>query len=226
MSPLKCHTVQEAIWERAASAGPASLSPALIDHLVSCPACQDESRAVGELVTVTRALPDPAPPADVWLGFDEELERHLSRVENPLAAAWRQWGRRAMGVAAVLVVGFGLGLAAARMSGPSAAEQAAAQREAVLAALADDIRLEASLAQLEERLASEGRLPSGMVAGPAVPATEDAARLAEARAERERMRRLLIGVLAAEAEAEAHGFGYLDRRIAGIAGQHFLYFVP
>jgi hypothetical protein len=225
MSPLKCHTVQEAIWERAASAGPASLSPALIDHLASCPACQDESRAVGEMITVTRALPDPEPPADVWRGFDEELDRHLSRVESPLAAAWRQWGRRAMGVAAVLVVGFALGLAAARLSGPSAAEQAAAQREAVLAALADDIRLEASLAQLEERLA-EGKLPSGMVAGPAVPATGDAARLAEARAERERLRQLLIGVLAAEVEAEAHGFGYLDRRIAGIAGQHFLYIVP
>lgn len=226
MSPLKCHTVQEAVWERAGSAGPSSLSPALADHLASCSACQAESRAVGELMAATRALPDPAPPADLWVGFDEELGRALSRADWPLAAAWRRWGRRAASVAAVLAVGFALGLAAARLSGPSTAEQVAAERDALLAALANDARLEATLAEVEERLAGDEGRPTGMVAGPAVPAAEDAARLAEARAERERLRRLLIGVLASELESESHGFGYLDRRIAGIAGQHFLYFVP
>lgn len=225
MSPLKCHTVQEAIWERAASAGPTSLTPALADHLASCPSCQDESRASGELVAVTRGISDPEPPADLWDGFDEELSRRISQNDWALAAAWRKWGRRAASMAAVLVVGFGLGLAAAQLSGPSAEEQAALDREALLEVLGDDARLEAGLVEIEERLAARD-LPSGAVAGPAIPSAEDAARLADTQAERERLQRLLIAVLATELEAESRGFGYLDRRIAGIAGEHLLNFVP
>ncbi len=224
MSPLTCHTVHEALWERAASAGPAALSPALADHLASCPVCQAESRAVGELVAAAKELPDPVPPAGLWDGFDEALARRLDRGDRPLAALWRRWGRRATAAAAVLAVGFGLGFASARMRGPSADDQAARAREELLARLATDARIEGALEHIEERIAA--RAPAAMVAGPAVPSPEEAARLERDRAEREELRRLLTRVLASELEAETRGFSYLDRRIAGIAGEHLLYFTP
>jgi hypothetical protein len=50
--------------------------------------------------------------------------------------------------------------------------------------------------------------------------------MARGAAERERLRTLLLAALAAELETDSRGFGYLDRRIATITGQHFLYLVP
>ena len=226
MSPLTCHTVHHALWERAASAGPAALSPVLADHLASCPACQAESREVSDLLAATRALTDPVPPAGLWDGFDEALRRELARDRSVIAIAWRRWGSRATKVAAVLAVGIGLGFAAARLTGPAATDQAAREREALLARLATDARIESALAGIEGRLAAGDPVPSGMVAGPMAPAAEQAARLERARVEREELRRLLTLVLAAELESEAHGFAYLDRRIAGIAGEHLLYLTP
>lgn len=224
MSPLKCHTVHEAIWERAASAGPAPLSPALAHHLVSCAICQAESRAVAELVELAPALPDAPPPDRVWDGFDEELARRLAGGE-PLLGAWRRWGRRAASIAAVLVVGFALGVTAARMATPSVAERAAAERAAIFASLAEEARLEAYLASIEERLASQSGADA-FVAGPAAPSAEAGERLVRAAAERERLRRIVLALVAAELEAESYGFGYLDRRIASLAGERFLYIVP
>jgi hypothetical protein len=212
------------LWERAASAGPTPLSPVLADHLASCPACQAEGRAVGELLATTRALPDAAPPADLWDGFDEELARRLAHGRNPVVLAWRRWGSRVTKVAAILVVGVGLGFAAARMTDDAADDQAARERSALLARLAVDARIENALARVEEGIAATEA--SGMVAGAATPSAEAAARLERLRAERDELRRLLATTLAAEREAEAHGFGYLDRRIAGIAGGGLLEFVP
>ena len=229
MSPLKCHTVQEAIWERAASAGPSSLSPALADHLATCPGCQSESRAVGELLTVARSIADPEPPADLWDGFDEELDRRIAGARLAPAGAWDRWGRRATAMAAMLVLGIAIGIGATRVGGPSPADRAAADRAALVATLADDARLEAYLAQVETHL-DDARdrepLPAGLVAGPGAPSAEAAQRTRRAEAERERLRALLLATLVAELEAETHGFAYLDRRIADLAGEHYLYFVP
>ncbi len=224
MSPLTCHTVHEALWERAGSAGPAPLSPVLADHLASCPVCQAEGRAVGELLATTRALPDPAPPAGFWNGFDEALARRIAQGDHPIVLAWRRWGSRVTKIAAILVVGVGLGFAAARMTDGGAEERVARQQDALLARLAVDARIENALAEVEERLAASAA--SGMVAGSATPSAENAARLEELRAEREELRRLLARVVATEREAESHGFGYLDRRIADIAGQPLLDFIP
>ena len=102
MSPLHCNTVQEALWERAASSGPAALSPLLADHLGSCGACQRERHAVRELLEVTRMMPDPEPPDNIWDGFEAELQRRIARAESPLRRAWDQWGRRLSRVAAIL----------------------------------------------------------------------------------------------------------------------------
>jgi hypothetical protein len=228
MSPLKCHTVHEAIWERAASAGPAPLTPALAEHLTSCGACQAEGRAVADLLEVARTHPTPPPPVDIWEGFDEELHRQLSAAGRA-PTAWQRYGRRITSMAAVLVVGFALGLAAARLGGSSEGRRAAADRAARLAELAEDAQLEAYLLQVEERLAADragGPLPQGLVAGPGVPSAEAGERMARAAVERERLRMLLLAALAVELEAESRGFGYLDRRIATLAGQHFLYLVP
>lgn len=223
MSPLTCHTVHEALWERAGSAGPTPLSPVLADHLASCPVCQAEGRAVGELLATTRALPDPAPPAGFWNGFDESLARRIAQGDHPIVLAWRRWGGRVTKVAAILVVGVGLGFAAARMTDGGTEERAAREQD-LARSLAVDVRIESALAEVEERLAASAA--SGMVAGSATPSAENAAQLEELRAEREELRRLLTRVVAAEREAETRGFGYLDRRIADIAGQPLLDFIP
>lgn len=228
MSPLKCHTAREAIWERAASAGPVPLSTALADHLASCPVCQAETRAVSDLLEVTRSLPDPPPPLDLWDGFDEEVERRIDGEARPLVDLWRRWGRRAASMAAMLVVGFALGVAAMRLTAPSAAERTAAERQALLTALAQDARREAYLALIEDRLAATRALeplPGGLVAGSGVPSPDAGERMARSAAAEDRLRTLWLAAFSAELEMESHGFAYLDRRIASLAGQHFLYFV-
>ena len=42
---------------------------------------------------------------------------------------------------------------------------------------------------------------------------------------REQLRSLVLGMLVTEIESESHGFAYLDRRVAAIAGQQLLYFI-
>lgn len=241
MSPLHCNTVREALWERVASSGPEPLTPALAEHLASCSACQSERRAVRDLVEVSRAIVDPTPPADIWDGFDEELERRLDdEQESPLPLPG--WGRKVMGLAAMLVVGFGLGVVAMRSTERVQPTQAAAERDQLLAEiqaeLSNDARLDTYLTEIEELLvayhASEQgeavrtfreSLPRTLVAGPGVPSESDRLRLEAQRATREQLRTVVIGMLTSEIESERRGFGYLNRRIAEIAGQRLLYFV-
>ena len=50
MSPLHCSTVREALWERAASPGPAPLSPALaVEEIGRCSGTQFDPECVGLL---------------------------------------------------------------------------------------------------------------------------------------------------------------------------------
>lgn len=244
MSPLHCNTVQEALWERAGSTGPASLSPAMADHLAACPACQSERRSVGELLEASDRIGDPPPPQDLWDEFDAELEARLDGAEGQKArpeSAWSRWGRRGGMLAAMLVVGFGLGLVAMR-SLDSDREARLAAREDLLtelrAEIRNDARLESYLHEIEQLLVSyraaehgdavevfRRSLPSGMVAGPGVPTEADRIRLEQRRVAREQLRTVVLGMLASEIESERRGFDYLDRRIAEIAGQRLLYFV-
>lgn len=246
MSPLRCSTVKEAIWERAASAGPASLSPTLADHLVSCSECRAEQRAVREVLEVTRELADPEPSADIWDGFERKLREGIDRVgridrlggmADSIGPRLRRW----MGVAAVLAVGFGLGVIATRSEGegPIALDS---RREALLAdiqaELRNDARLESYVTEIEDLLVTyravdhgdavgtfQRSLPATMVAGPAIPSEGDRQRIEQQRAVREQLRSVVIEMLASEVEAESRGFDYIDRRIAAIAGQRLLFFV-
>lgn len=247
MSPLRCNTVQEALWERAASAGPAPMSPAMTEHLSGCPACRGESLAVRDLLETARSLPDPEPSATIWDDFQEELDRALEsdrgwrgvvrRIDGALGG--RPW--KAAGLAAALALAFGLGAVTARDAGPDEAdlaERRASLIEGVRAELGNDARLEAYVDEIEDLLvvyrASEHgsavetfrqSLPATQVAGPGVPAQGDRERLERQRAVREQIRTTVIDMLAGEIESESHGFDYLDRRIASIAGQQLLYFV-
>lgn len=241
MSPLHCNTVQEALWERAATAGPVPLTPTLVDHLSTCATCQSERRAVAELIEASRALPDPGPPAEIWDGFEEELWDRIHG--HPLARAWKRWGRSAIGLAAMLVVGFGLGAVAMRIARPDpnaalTAERQARVVETVQAELQNDARLQAYLHEMETILVAyrasdhdasmdvfRRSLPIGMVAGPGVPSEADRERLERQRATREQLRSLVLGMLVTEIESESHGFAYIDRRVASIAGQQLLYFI-
>lgn len=236
MSPLHCNTVSEALWERAASAGPEPLTPALVDHLTNCAQCQAERRAVRELIGISRLIPDPAPPIDIWDGFEEELDRRLSDRVEP--ALWQRWSQRAMGFAAVLALGFTLGALAMRDSGPE--QTTTANERAELLAelqteLANDARLESYLDDIEELLVAyqaarhgdavgtfRQSLPSTMVAGPGVPSEAARDRLEVQREAREQLRTVVLGMLTSEIEAERRGFGYLERRVAEIAGQRLL----
>ncbi len=243
MSPLRCNTVREALWERAASAGPAALSPAFAEHLAGCGVCSAERRAVRELIDATRALPDPEVPDAIWDGFDEELGRSIARDRQArIAGHIAPWTRRAAGIAAVLVVGFGLGVLATRGNDRAEEEALAARRAALLAdvraALGNDARLESYVGEIEDLLVEyranehgdnvetfRQSLPATMVAGPGVPSEADRERLERQRAAREQLRAVVLGMLAEEVEVESRGFDYLDRRIAEIAGQQLLYFV-
>ncbi len=236
MSPLHCNTVSEALWERAASAGPEPLTPALVDHLTNCAQCQAERRAVRELIDISRMIPDPAPPIDIWDGFEEELDRRLSGRVEPVM--WQRWSQRAVGFAAVLALGFALGTLAMRDSNPDQTTTATERAELLAelqTELANDARLESYLDDIEELLVAyqaarhgdavetfRQSLPSTMVAGPGVPSEAARDRLEVQREAREQLRTVVLGMLTSEIEAERRGFGYLERRVAEIAGQRLL----
>jgi enamine deaminase RidA (YjgF/YER057c/UK114 family) len=236
MSPLHCNTVSEALWERAASAGPEPLTPALVDHLSNCGQCQAERRAVRELIDISRLIPDPAPPIDIWDGFEEELDRQLSVRVEP--APWQRWSQRAVGFAAVLAFGFALGAVAMRDNGPDQTALATDRTELLAelqADLANDAQLESYLDDIEGLLVAyqaahhgdavetfRQSLPATMVAGAGVPSDAARARLEVQREAREQLRTVVLGMLTSEIEAERRGFGYLERRVAEIAGQRLL----
>lgn len=244
MSPLHCSNVQEALWERAASPGPAPLSPVLADHLTVCSECQAEARAVRDLLEVSRQVTDPAPPAELWNEFEEELAERVDAARNADQGgwgAWNRWGRRTMGLAAMLAAGFALGALAMRSVDRDQEAATTAERELLAdlrAELANDARLESYLDEIEEllvayRAAEHGEavevfrrsLAATMVAGAGAPSEADRQRLEQQREAREQLRSVVLGMLASEIESGRRGFGYLDRRIAEIAGQELLYFV-
>ena len=110
--------------------------------------------------------------------------------------------------------------------------------EDIRTGLANDARLRSYFDELEDILVAyratdqdpsmdvfRRSLPSGMVAGPAVPSEADRQRLERQRATREQLRSLVLGMLVTEIESESHGFAYIDRRVASIAGQQLLYFI-
>lgn len=245
MSPLHCNTVQEAIWERAAGSGPEPLSPGMVEHMTSCPVCRAERRAVEDLVDAARAIEDPSPPAGFWDRFDVALDRRLDAFDarRSIGRAWDRWGGRVAGLAAMLALGVGIGVVAMKVVGDDAPAGTALRPdlvESIESELGNDARLESYLADIEDLLVefragdhgdavqtfrgSLGR-PVGMVAGPGVPSESDRVRLERQRAAREQLRGLVLGMLAREIESESSGFGYLDRRIAAIAGQQLLYFI-
>jgi hypothetical protein len=206
-----------------------------------CPACQTERRAVADLLESSRTLADPEPPLDIWDGFEERLWRSIRG--NRVSRAWSGWGRRVVGLAAMLVLGFGLGAVAMRIARPGADDVATAERrdrltEDIRTGLANDARLQSYFDELESILVAyrasdqnpsmdvfRRSLPSGMVAGPAAPSEADRQRLERQRATREQLRSLVLGMLVTEIESESHGFAYIDRRVASIAGQQLLYFI-
>jgi hypothetical protein len=207
----------------------------------TCAACQTERRAVTDLLEASRALPDPEPPADIWDGFEERLWRDIHG--NPVSRMWGRWGRSVMGLAAMLALGFGLGAVAMRVARPDTDVAMTAEREGrVVESLQAELQNEARLQSYLDEMASilvayratdhdpsmdtfRRSLPSGMVAGPGAPSEADRQRLERQRATREQLRALVLGMLVTEIESESHGFAYIDRRVAAVAGQQLLYFI-
>lgn len=234
MTPLHCSTVQEALWERAASSGPVPLSPALAEHLSSCPACQTERRAVHDLLEVSAAIGDPAPPVDIWDGFTEALERGIGRGRPWLD----RWSRAAMGLAATLVVGFALGAVWMRTIDRPPVTADVRPEAAAVTDEPRDPRMDLYLEEIETvlvayRASEQGdavdvfrrSVPATMLAGEGVPSEAARQRLEQQRAAREQLRTLVLAMLASEIESERTGFGYIERRIAEIAGQELLILV-
>ena len=234
MTHLHCNTVQEALWERAASAGPSPLSPVLAEHLSSCAGCQAEQRAVRELLEVSRGIEDPPPSATLWDGFEADLDRRLSRSASAKALLPGWWGRVGLGLAATLVLGFALGAVWMRSLDETIARVAPAEPVLPVEAM-EDPRLELYLDEIESvlvayRAAEQGEavdvfrrsVPATMLAGDGVPSEAARRRLEQQRAAREQLRTLVLAMLASEIESERHGFGYVERRIAEIAGQELL----
>ena len=223
------------LWERAASAGPAPLSPVLADHLASCAACQAEQRAVRELLEVSRGITDPPPPPSIWDGFESELDRRLSR--GAFRGVWLGWwGRVALGLAATLVLGFALGAVWMRSvdESPAVADEGRGR----FVGNAEDPRLDLYVNEIESvlvayRAAEQGEavetfrrsVPATMVAGSGAPSEAARQRLEQQRAAREQLRTLVLAMLTSEIGSEQHGFGYIERRVAEIAGQELLILV-
>ncbi|MGH7564997.1 MAG: hypothetical protein ACREK5_11345 [Gemmatimonadota bacterium] len=237
MTRLHCNTVREALRERAASAGPTPLSPVLADHRSSCAGCQAERRSIRELLEVSHGIVDPPPPASVWDGFEAELGRRLTKVRSP-ASRLEWWGRVSLGLAATLVLGFAMG-ALWMQSRDEAPTARTAQGESV-APVEDpeDPRLELYLDEIETvlvayRATEQGdavdvfrrSVPATMVAGEGAPSEAARQRLEQQRAAREQLRTLVLAMLTSEIESERQGFGYIERRIAEIAGQELLILV-
>jgi hypothetical protein len=207
----------------------------------TCPACQSERRAVAELLDASRMLPDSEPPVDIWDGFEEHLWQEIHG--SSLSSMWGRWGRSLVGLAAMLVLGFGLGAIAMRVASPDGdaamtTEREGRVREALQAELQNEARLQSYLDEMETILVAyrasdhdpsmgvfRRSLPSGMVAGPGAPSEADRQRLERQRATREQLRSLVLGMLVTEIESESQGFAYIDRRVASIAGQQLLYFI-
>jgi hypothetical protein len=237
MTPLHCNTVQEALWERAASSGPAPLSPALAGHLSSCTACQAEQRAVRDLLEVSGAIADPPPPEDIWAGFPEALGREITRA-RPRTARLDPWSRAALGLAATLILGFALG--AVWMRAIDRTRETAELRPEGSATVIEegDPRMDLYLDEIESvlvayRASEQGdavdvfrrSVPATMVAGEGAPSEAARQRLEQQRTAREQLRTLVLAMLASEIESERSGFGYIERRIAEIAGQELLILV-
>jgi hypothetical protein len=238
MTPLHCNTVQEGLWERVASSGPLSLSPALAEHLSSCPACQAEQRAVRDLLEVSAAIVDPAPSADVWEGFPEALDREIARA-RPGTARLDRWSRAALGLAATLVLGFALGAVWMRAIDPASPTAGLPPGSAATVFQEPrDPRMDLYLDEIESvlvayRASEQGdavdvfrrSVPATMLAGEGAPSEAARQRLEQQRAAREQLRTLVLAMLASEIESERTGFGYIERRIAEIAGQELLILV-
>lgn len=89
---------------------------ALEDHLASCAACRRQWAAIQGLGPVLERLAVPAPPAGLAARITAEARRRRSEkgyrhlVRNrPAAIPARQWGLKALGAAAVLVLMLSLG---------------------------------------------------------------------------------------------------------------------
>jgi hypothetical protein len=215
-----------------------SLSPALAEHLSSCPACQAEQRAVRDLLEVSAAIVDPAPPADVWEGFPEALDREIARA-RPGTARLDRWSRAALGLAATLVLGFALGAVWMRAIDPASPTAGLPPGSAATVFQEPrDPRMDLYLDEIESvlvayRASEQGdavdvfrrSVPATMLAGEGAPSEAARQRLEQQRAAREQLRTLVLAMLASEIESERTGFGYIERRIAEIAGQELLILV-
>jgi hypothetical protein len=215
-----------------------SLSPALAEHLSSCPACQAEQRAVRDLLEVSAAIVDPAPSADVWEGFPEALDREIARA-RPGTARLDRWSRAALGLAATLVLGFALGAVWMRAIDPASPTAGLPPGSAATVFQEPrDPRMDLYLDEIESvlvayRASEQGdavdvfrrSVPATMLAGEGAPSEAARQRLEQQRAAREQLRTLVLAMLASEIESERTGFGYIERRIAEIAGQELLILV-
>lgn len=89
-SGLPCREVADLLPE--ALTGP--VDPAVADvvraHLATCGECRAQAAALGDVVTLLRDLPDPAPPRGYWEALNKSLERALGmriRSRRPLVTA-------------------------------------------------------------------------------------------------------------------------------------------
>jgi len=184
------------------------------------------------------SIVDPAPPADVWEGFPEALDREIARA-RPGTARLDRWSRAALGLAATLVLGFALGAVWMRAIDPASPNAGLPPGSAATVIQEPrDPRMDLYLDEIESvlvayRASEQGdavdvfrrSVPATMLAGEGAPSEAARQRLEQQRAAREQLRTLVLAMLASEIESERTGFGYIERRIAEIAGQELLILV-
>ena len=187
---------------------------------------------------MSAAIVDPAPPADVWEGFPEALDREIARA-RPGTARLDRWSRAALGLAATLVLGFALGAVWMRAIDPASPTAGLPPGSAATVFQEPrDPRMDLYLDEIESvlvayRASEQGdavdvfrrSVPATMLAGEGAPSEAARQRLEQQRAAREQLRTLVLAMLASEIESERTGFGYIERRIAEIAGQELLILV-
>ena len=126
-APVSCQEVRERLSELIENELPPEARRVVEEHLIGCPDCRGEQRALEKMIRSLGNLPAPEPPADLVARIDAAIDRLPAPGRRP---ARSRITRHA--VAALLVIGLVVGIVRVlpHAPGPAPLERRAASRVA------------------------------------------------------------------------------------------------
>jgi len=104
-APVSCQEVRERLSELIENELPPEARRVVEEHLIGCPDCRGEQRAIEKMIRSLGNLPAPEPPADLVARIDAAIDRLPAPGRRPTRSRITRHA-----VAALLVVGLGVGL--------------------------------------------------------------------------------------------------------------------